>query len=69
MDGQPLTERLVEHGIAGGIGEVREDQHIFVREGFGLLAMVPEVNPDSRQNEYGNGSDRVLRQRVVSLAG
>jgi hypothetical protein len=61
LDGEPLTEGLVEHGIAGSVGEVRKHQHIFVRERFGLLALLPHEDSGSCKNQHGNGSDPVLQ--------
>ncbi len=69
LDGEPLAQRAVEDRIAGGVGEVGEHQHIFVRERFGLRALLPKEDPATCQNEHGNGSDPVLQQGIVALAG
>jgi hypothetical protein len=44
LDGERLAQRAVEDRIAGGVGKVREHQHILVRERFGLRALLPKWN-------------------------
>jgi hypothetical protein len=68
LDGEPLPQRAVEDRIAGGVGEVREHQHIFVRGRFGVRALLPKEGPDGCQNNRGDCSDPVPQQRVFFWA-
>ena len=69
LDGHPLAQRPVEHRIAGGIGEVGEHQHIFVRERCGWRALLPEEEPARHQNERSSGNDPVLQHTIQSSRG
>ena len=67
LDGQSLTERAVEDRIASGVGEVREDEQIFVGERFGLSAMLPEEDACSREDPPCPPNPRRKRKRKTSI--
>jgi hypothetical protein len=68
LDGEPLAQRAVKDRVAGGVGEVREHKDIFVRERFGVRALLRKKDAANYQNERGKGSDPVPQQRVVLWA-
>jgi hypothetical protein len=53
LDGQRLLQRVVKDGVAGGVGEVGEDDGVFFGE-LGGLACAPEVEAGSEGGEPDN---------------
>ena len=60
IDGERLLQRVVENGIAGGVGEIRDDDGIALGEFRGSPRM-PEVKPGGEQQD---GGDRSAEQEL-----
>ena len=57
LGGEALAESAVEDGVAGGVGEVGEDDRVFVGEFGGVGGAEIEVGGAGGDEDDGGGED------------
>jgi hypothetical protein len=68
LDGKRLPQRVVEDGLASGVGEVGEHQFVFVGERVGLVTLMPEEGSASCKGKDGCCGNPV-QKRFAAWAG
>src|SRR5208282_583253 len=57
LDGEGLLQGSVEHGIAGGVDEVGENDGVFFGEGGGAAGAEEQASGDEGSDQYRGGGD------------
>src|SRR4029077_13423681 len=71
IDGEGLLECSVKDGIAGGVGEIREQNRVLLRDGVTARRAEVEGTCDDQQHERGEGDENFPHRaaRAVHVYG